>query len=219
MLRRAASLVKRGVFAFRRREEGVSAVEFGLLAPVLVAMLAGALELSGAITSANRATFAADALAEMVSRVTRTITADEMRNFAVTSALVDTDIVRYAKMAGKDVEKAFRVTISSVEFKPKVLGCLALSCEYDAFVVFSYTLNGTARSCGKLTPAAAASQSLSTLPAGVYGPGTLVVVDIETFYSPTLPVRLANTISFKRSSYFRPRYVSRVNYATNCPGY
>jgi Flp pilus assembly protein TadG len=209
----------RTVARFARAREAVSAVEFALLAPVLAIMLGGAVELSGAITASNRSTFVADAVAEMVSRVDHTITETEMKNFAVTSALIDTDIIRYAKATNKDVESAFKITISSVQFKPKKLDCLLFTCKYDAEVVFSYSLNGTARSCGKLTSAPANAQTLSTLPANVFGPGSLVVVDVETFYTPTTPVRISDTISFKRSSYFRPRYLSRINYAKNCKDY
>ena len=67
--------------------------------------------------------------------------------------------------------------------------------------------------------AAADAQSKTTLPTGVYGPGSLVVVDVETFYSSIMPVRLTSALSFKRTSYFRPRYVSRINSDKNCNGY
>lgn len=203
---------------FLRRPDGVSAVEFALLAPVLAIMLGGAVELSGAITASNRSTFVADALAQMVSRVDHTITAAEMKNFAVSAALIDTDIIRYARVSGKPIEEAFKVTVTSVQFEPKVVTCVLLSCDYRAKVVFSYSLNGDVRPCKNLKPSKG-TQTLKTLPADVFGPGSLIVVDVETFYSPIMPIRLAKTISFKRSSYFRPRYISRVNYENNCPAY
>jgi Flp pilus assembly protein TadG len=212
--RRAAGLARR----FCRARSGVSAVEFALLAPVLVTMLGGAVEMSGAITAANRSTYVADSLAEMVSRVDHTITATEMKNFAVAASLVDPDIVRYAKESGKDLEKSFKVTVTSVQFDKKVASCQS-GCSYDAKTVFSYSLNGVARSCGKLAPATGESSSPDGLPADVYGPGSLVMVEVETFYMPVMPIRLSETISFKRSSYFRPRYLSRINYEKNCPGY
>lgn len=204
---------------FRRREDGVSAVEFGMLAPILVVMLTGAVEFSGAITAANRSTHVADALAEMVSRVDHVVTADELKNFSLAAALVDPEIVKYARVSNTPLEQAFKVTISSVQFEPKILTCLLLGCAYDANVVFSYTLNGTKRACGKLTSAAATAQTLATLPSDVYGPGSLVVVDVEVAYATVMPVRLAKTMTFKRSAYFRPRYVPRVQSKNDCSGY
>lgn len=214
----------RGPFGFARRfakrADGVSAVEFGLVAPVLVLMFLGVLELSGTITASNRSTFVADAVAEMVSRVDHTVTSDELKSFAISSALIDPDIVKYARMNNIAVDKAFKITISSVQFEPKVATCLLLGCAYDGKVVFSYTLNGTKRACGKLTPAAADAQTLATLPTDVYGPGSLVVVDVETYHSPIMPVRFkSGPATFKRTSYFRPRYVPRVNSENNCGGY
>ena len=223
MLKALAS-VPAAARAFRRRfargETGVSAVEFGLISPVLVLMFLGVLELSGAITAANRSTFVADAVAEMVTRVDRPVTSDELKSFAIASALIDPDIVKYARTANLSIEQAFKITITSVQFEPKVLTCILLGCAYDANVVFSYTMNGTKRACGKLSPSAAASQSLATLPTDVYGPGSLVVVDVETYYTPIMPVRIkGGPMTFKRSSYFRPRYVSRVESDKDCSGY
>ncbi len=219
-LRRLTQASRRFTLSFAKRSDGVSAVEFGLVAPVLVLMFLGVLELSGTITASNRATFVADAVAEMVSRVDHTVTNDELDSFAISSALIDPDIVKYARLENKKIDKAFKITISSVQFEPKILTCLLLGCEYDAKVVFSYTMNGTKRACGKLTPAAAESQTLTTLPTDVYGPGSLVIVDVETYYTPIMPVRFkSGPATFKRTSYFRPRYVSRVNSDKNCSGY
>lgn len=216
--RSALAAARRRLRRFARRDDGVSAVEFALLAPVLAVMLGGAVELSGAITASNRSTYVADALAEMISRVDHTITASEMKSFVVAAALIDPDIVRYARVSGKPIEEAFKVTVTSVQFKPKIVTCLLLSCDYRAEVVFSYSLNGTERKCKNLK-ASDGEQTSKTLPTKVFGPGSLVVVDVETFYSPVMPIRLANTISFKRSSYFRPRYLPRVNYENNCTSF
>lgn len=216
-LRRPRLRVPSLVARFLRRPDGVSAVEFGLLAPVLAIMLGGAIELSGAITAANRSTYVADAVAEMVSRVDHTVTADELKSYALASALIDTDIIRYARVSGKPIEQAFKITITSVQFEPKLLSCVLLSCEYKGATVFSYTLNGDKRPCGALGKSWNIEKS--SLPAELFGPGSLIIVDVETFYSPVMPIRLSKTISFKRSSYFRPRYLPRINSENNCTQY
>lgn len=202
--------------AFGRDRRGVSAIEFAMLAPVLAAMLAGAVELGGGITASNRATYVADAIGELVSQVSSTITADDMNGFIRTAALIDPDIVRYAAQTGKSLETAAKVTVSSVQFELKDPSCTS-GCEYNAFVVFSAALSGSPRSCGTLTPALI--PALTTLPADVYSSGSIVVVEVEITYRPLMNKIFGKDITFKRSTYFRPRYVSRVNYAKNCPYY
>ncbi|MET0314693.1 MAG: TadE/TadG family type IV pilus assembly protein [Hansschlegelia sp.] len=208
----------RSIVRFGRARRGVAAVEFAMVAPVLVLMLGGVVELGGAITASNRSTYVADALAEMVSRVDHKITSDEMRNYIVSASLVNPDIIRYAAKSGTAIEQAFKVTVSSVQFNKKTASCTS-NCVYEAKVVFSYSMNGAPRACGTLTPAAGSGQTSTTLPTEVFGPGTLVVVDVETFFSPLMTARLPVTVSFKRSAYFRPRSVSRIDYQTNCSGF
>lgn len=214
LLRAPIRLLRR----FIRARDGVSAVEFALISPLLIVLFGGVVELSGTITASNRASFVSDTIAEMASRLDHTATTSELKNFAVAAALVDPDLLHYAAAANLPIEGAYKATITSVQFTPKIPTCLN-NCDYNANVVFSYTMNGTARSCGTLAPAPASSQTYATLPQDVFGPGSLVVVDIEASYQPLKTVRLPTTMVFKRTSYFRPRYVSRVNSQSNCPGF
>jgi hypothetical protein len=39
------------------------------------------------------------------------------------------------------------------------------------------------------------------------------------FFKPLFASVLPLPIKFRRSAYFRPRQVARINAATNCPGY
>lgn len=225
--RRAILGLMRRARRFRSDRRGVSAVEFALIAPLLLLLLGGSLELSGAITASNRATYVADAIGEIVSRTDTTttpLTQADLRNIAVLGALVDPDIVSHAKRSGLEIENAFKATISSVKFAPKTnLVCALLGvCTIEARVVFSYTLNGTARPCGRaLDKSAGKSESPEALPEDLFRSGSLIVVDIETQYRPvtiTNKVWTAPVLSFKRTAFFRPRYVDVVRSDTNCSG-
>lgn len=198
---------------FRRNPDGAAAVELALIAPVLALMIGGSVELGGAITASNRATYVADAIGELVSQTSKTITTDDMNGFIRTAALIDPDIVRYAAQSGKSLEMAAKVTVSSIQFEQKLPACTA-NCEYNAYVVFSEAISGSPRACGS-----ASQPALTVLPADAYSSGSLIVVEVEVTYRPLMSMIIKQDITFKRSTYFRPRYVSRVNYQNNCPYY
>ena len=69
-----------------------------------------------------------------------------------------------------------------------------------------------------------ARPSPTTLPTDTYGPGSVIVVDIDYTYLPLVANRFLSGIQIKRSFYIQPRYVSVVTYqpddggmATSCP--
>ena len=206
-----------GFGSFWRDHAGVSAVEFALVAPVLAMMLVGATELSSAITAGNRATYVAEAIAQMVSQAKGPVSQEDMTSFIKSAALIDPDIATYARVAGKaNLESAANVAVSSIVFTPKDASC-TLDCTFDAHVVFSESLAGSPkRSCGTLMPG---NSGLGSLPARIFSPNSLVVVDVETFYRPLMRWFLPMEISFKRTVYLHPRNVEHVNYRFNCPGF
>lgn len=202
---------------FRRGRDGVAALEFALIAPVLIVLLGGACDFSGAMTTANRATYVAEGIAQMISQTKDTVDSSTMGEFIRTAPLLDPDILAYARRSGTtDLTKAVNVVVSSVVFIPKVSGCID-SCEYDAQTVFSTTVGGwSVRPCGAL---GAGTGSLSKLPKEAFGPSPLVVVDVEMFYRPLMSIFLPSSMSFKRTAFFRPRNVQRINSTSNCSGY
>lgn len=211
-----ARLLRSVTGRFRRSTAGTSAVEFALISPVLVLMLGAAVELSGAVTAGNRATYVAETIAQLVSQSSRSITVAEMHGFIKSAALVDPDILTYAKATGKSVEAAVNIAVTSVEFSQKNPACKT-NCAYDADVVFSEALAGPKRACGKL--AEGSGRSMGTLAPGLFSPSPLVVVDVELFYRPLLTTILGAEISYKRQAFFRPRNIKLINYANNCPGH
>lgn len=217
-------MLMRAFRTWARDRSGIAATEFALLAPVLLVIISGAAELSGAITSSNRATYVADAIGEMVSRTPlgTTLSDDDLQNFALAGVVTNPDIVRYARQAGTSLQGAFKVTISSVAITKKSPLCI-LSCESEANVVFSWSLSGPKRVCGqKLTPASGPTDDLTALPQELFRPGSLVVVDVAVFHRPLVfgfIKYFGGDITFKRSSYFRPRYRDRVDATANCSGY
>lgn len=70
--------------------------------------------------------------------------------------------------------------------------------------------------------------SKTALPADVFGPGSIVVVDIVFSYTPIFGFGLFGTVPIARSAYLSPRYVPLIKYVVvsgddgigaECPGY
>lgn len=221
LFRWISSVVSTPFYRFRRAEGGVSAVEFAIIAPVLFTLFCGSIELSRVVTASNRATFVAETIAQLVSQVDKTLTAKEISAFMATSLLINPDILDYQRQTNVSVDNAVNINVSSVIFTLKIPTC-TVSCEYNAIVIFSQRNNniGPTRSCGLLQPAADnATPSPATLPISMYGPVSLVVVDIQVFIKPIFTFLYTGEVKFTRSAYYRPRLVDRTNSNFNCPGY
>jgi Flp pilus assembly protein TadG len=207
---------RRGVWACRR---GVSAVEFALIAPLLMVLFMGAVDISRAVTAANRAGYVADSIGELVSQATTTLTEAQISGIIQSAPLIDADILAYGRQIGStNLPALVNLTISSVRFSKTDATCVA-NCIYLASTVFSRALAGSVRPCGLLLTAPdSAATTPATLPASTFGPVSLVVVDVAVFFQPIFLKGFPFPGTFRRSSYFRPRQVTQVNAATNCPG-
>ncbi|MBE7186264.1 MAG: pilus assembly protein [Methylobacterium mesophilicum] len=200
--------------AFRDRR-GVAAIEFAFVAPVLALLMLGAPDISSAIMASNRATFVAETIAQLISQTKVTLTDNDINQILQSAPLVDPDILTYARTANTSVENSVSIIATSVAFTLADANCKS-NCKYDANVVFSRALSGSGRQCGKLVPG---SDGSSGLPSEVYSANSIVAVDVTVRFKPLFSNLFFNELSFKRSAYFRPRYVEPVKSTNNCPAY
>ncbi|HWK96361.1 MAG TPA: TadE/TadG family type IV pilus assembly protein [Pseudolabrys sp.] len=118
---------------FARDQRGVSAVEFALVAPVMIGLYFGCVEISDAVSVDRKVSLAAAALANLSSQVT-TISSTEMSNiFDASGAIV----------APYDVGK-MKMTVT----------CISIDASKKATVKWSQTRNGTVKSGTVTLPAA-----------------------------------------------------------------
>ena len=199
---------------------GASAVELALIAPVLMVMFMGSVDVSRSVTAANRASYVADSIAQLVSQTKTTLSEDQISSFIRTAPLIDPDILAYGRQIGShNLPALANVAISSVSFSKTDASCTT-NCVYAAATVFSRALAGPVRPCGALLPASDnAATTSTTLPVSAFGPVPLVVVDVEVFFKPLFLKVFPFPERFRRSAYFRPRQVAQVNAATNCAGF
>ena len=138
MIMRMRSIL--GRFAKDRR--GVSAVEFALLAPLMITLYVGCAEISDGVSADRKVSLTAAALANLAAQVT-TISSTDMTNILDASSAI--------------------ITPYSTSQLSITLTCIAIDASSKATVKWSVTRNGTARSGTVTIPAALAVPSSQLL--------------------------------------------------------
>jgi Flp pilus assembly protein TadG len=217
-----------GCNALRYSTHAVAAVEFALIAPVLVIFMLGLFDLSNGITTWWHLTEAAHAVAQIATvsaaqpDQSNQITATQV-NTAATAAY---PLVPQLATASSAI---FGVTLTSVVFTAGTGANCANG--YCANVAWSMTPQGTApsRSCGTLQPVAdATAPSKTTLPSDAFSAAPLLVVDVFYKFTPLFTRFITSSISMMRTAYLSPRTGTNSQWTTLvnppsttvlCPGY
>ena len=118
-----------------RDQRGVSAVEFALLAPVMIGLYLGCVEISQGVAADRKVSMTAAALANLTAQVT-TISSTDMTNILDASSAI---IVPY-----------------SASLLKMTLTCLKIDANKNVTVKWSVTRGGTANSGTMTIPAALA---------------------------------------------------------------
>lgn len=169
---------------FTRDRSALAALEFALIAPMMVTTLFGSIELTELLACNRRAENTAAAVADVVSRDTE-ITDQELDDlWSAASALM------YPNSA-----TPLKIRVSSVQ----IIGAS------DARVLWSEGHNGYA------PRAEGSSMSAPELPAGLMIPGTSVVVTETSYrYTPPIGVFLNIALDLDQREYRRPRVADPV---------
>jgi len=213
---------------------GVAAVEFALVAPLLLALLLGAVELDNQITAGRRLAQASYSVAQVISEAPNppgTINYMDLQmandSAMVVFPLVLSDSAARGVSWGSDIS----ITISNIVMAKVVTTC-STSCAYTAHVAWSWgaskrpcLINLSAATSDTATPTA------TTLPPDVFAPGSVIVADITYTYRSVFETGLFGTFVMHRSTYLQPRNVTPSSYiqystvsgdpgaTTLCPGY
>jgi Flp pilus assembly protein TadG len=173
--------------AFKRRlrrlagdERGVSAVEFALLAPLMLSLYLGAVELSQGIGAQRKATLTSRTICDLVSQV------QSISNADMTNALNAASAVMAPFPVGN-----LKVTVTSVK----------IDANGNATVDWSDSLNGTARAKGSSVTLPAALKVPSTY---------LIWSEVQYSYKPVIGYVVSGTLLLKDQIYMRPRLSDAV---------
>jgi Flp pilus assembly protein TadG len=172
----------RRIRSFRRNGKGVAAIEFGLLAPFMIAMWLGSIELSQGVSADRKVSHASSALADLITQQTN-LTAVEL------------DDIMDATQA---IMMPFNVNNLSIE----VAG-VRIDANGDTEVMWSETRNGTAPAVGGTYAIPAPLVIPDTF---------LVVARLAYSHTPATAKVITGAIELTDDFFLRPRRSDEITY-------
>ncbi|WP_342162349.1 TadE/TadG family type IV pilus assembly protein [Methylobacterium sp. SD21] len=236
----------RPIRRFLGAERGVAAIEFAVILPILLVLLLTGTQVVIYINASRKVGQVARSISQMVSQAkppsdnsttTATVNALDL-HFSFDAAMVIFPyLLNDAKRQNLSWWGDISINYASIAFLKGNATCndpADQSACYTANVVWTST--GTAQPYGanyrpcstpQLPADNTAAPSRTALPRSVFGPATLIVIDVVFNFTPTLGSKFFPAIKIARSAYVQPRYASLINYdttnndgiATKCPGY
>jgi Flp pilus assembly protein TadG len=171
------SRLTRPLIRLGRDRRAVSAVEFALILPLMLAIYLGGNELSHALTIARKVTHVTSSLGDLVTQ-SKKITNVDMTNILNAAASVMTPYP------------------SGTLLKIKVSG-IAIDANSVAKVAWSDALNDTPLTVNAV---------VTNLPAAVKTPSTFIVTaEVHYSYTPVIGYVMTGTFDLKDQFYLRPR--------------
>lgn len=176
----ATTRVPRILRRFGRDRRGVSAVEFALLAPMMIGLYLGCVEISDGVGADRKVSLTASSLANLAAQVS-TITDADMTNILNASTAI---IAPYSAAN-------LKITVS----------CLNIDSTGKVTVEWSDTRNGTARSVGSSMTIPSALAVPST---------HLIFAEVSYAYTPTVGYTITGTLNLSDTMYMSPRQSATV---------
>ncbi len=175
---------------FARATRGLAAVEFALIAPILVTLFFGVVEGTGALSASRKTLLAANTLSDLVAQETEIAKASLDDLFVGMEDVIDS----------RDITVTFRVV--SVFYD---------TADMKTKVHWSYDSTGA-------QPYAANSVYTGPLEVALFDDTTsLIVAEVEYDYSSPISARIMGPFTFERAASRWPRRSVRVSYCV-APG-
>ena len=205
----------------REMRRGIAGMEFALIAPILVTLVIGVVDITDAIITWRHLSIAAEAVAEIATEMSAQPGGS---NLITATQVWQASTAAFGIMPGWKsglMATSYAITVSSVVIRPTVTGCTT-ACTYVAKVAWSVPFSPGITEIR--TPCAVESQvannlanSLTTLPVGVIGPSPLLVVDIFYEFQPMFVGFITGPIAMLRSAYLQPRIGTNAQYIVYSP--
>jgi Flp pilus assembly protein TadG len=205
---------------FRQDREGVAAVEFAIIAPLLIMTYMGMLEISQGFQASRKLSLFARTAADLTSQGAKEPAAST--DPIPAAELIDiNDASKWIMAPFPLATGQIRLTLSGVVFKDVGGGVL------KAYTDWSVSYGGTRRPCQELSLVSndsAASQT--TVPVGLaMAASTIVVADASYDYKPLLGGNFnsfgggsQSQVTLKQTAYMRPRNTTRITISPLTPG-
>ena len=212
---------------FATRQDGVSAIEFALVLPVLIILLLAGIQIVLYINATRRVEAIASSISEMISQAApQTGLTDTTVNALDLHFGYDATLVLFPYIMKDAAQKNvawwqdISISYASVQFTQipgsNCTGNADQSSCYTANVV--WTSSGTAganyRPClvPQLPADDTAPPSRSTLPRSLFGPGSIIAVDVVFTFVPTFGAKFLQSLKIARSVFVQPRYAPVIKF-------
>ena len=164
----------------RRDQRGAAAVEFAILAPVMIALYFGLVETSEAVLAERKADHAASAIGDLVAQSSGTLTSSDLADIV---AIGQTILSPFST-------SGMQVRISS--FTPNSAGTPAVTWSYSSGMT-------------KLSPG-----TTKTMPITVAAGDSVIYSELKYTFNSPLQFVLPNALTFNEAYYLRPRQTSQI---------
>lgn len=177
--------MQRFLHRFRKDKQGLAAVEFALILPVLITLFFGVVETSMALSCRANVANAASTVSDLVAQDT------EVSNNDITNVFNAATAILYPYSA-----TPVKITVTSIKYDTTTKSLTS------GKVAWSDTKNGTARNVGDTI----------TVPDGLMTADSSVIMTEVTYAysSPTTKV-ITGTVNMTNTYYTKPRRVSAIN--------
>lgn len=198
----------------RRDERAVSAIEFALGAPIFMVLLLMGVDTARYVLATRQVEDVAATIGQMISvNQSGTVNYVDLQFFHDSAMVIYPQVLADSAQQAVPWSKDINISMSSIIFTATPSSCTS-NCTYVPKVLWSG--GSIPRSC-TVMPASVADTSRpssTTLPADVFGSGSIIVVDVSFAFRPTLAPQFMKAMTIARSYYVAPRYVTAINYAT-----
>lgn len=229
---------------FMRAERGVAAIEFAVILPILLVLLLTGIQLVLYINASRKVGQVARSISQMISQVkppdnssTATVNALDLHFGYDATMVIFPYLLNDAKRQNVAWWRNIAINFASIAFTKTTGTCSDPADQSNCYVAnVVWTSTGTSQPYGQmyrpcvvpqLPTDNTATPNPALLPRSVYGPASLIVIDVVFKFTPTFGVGFLPTLTISRSAYVQPRYATLINYdttsndgiASKCPGY
>jgi Flp pilus assembly protein TadG len=235
----------RGLVArFLAGERAMAAVEFALVFPLLLTILLAGTQVIIYINASRKVGQVSRSISQMISQATppgnsttATVNATDLHFSYDATMVIFPYVLGDAKRKNISWYQNISINYASIVFTKISSTCNDPSNQSLCYVAnVAWTTTGTAQPGGdnyrpcivpQLPASNTAPPSRTTLPQSVFGPASLIVIDVVFTFTSTFAAKFVPPIKIVRTAYVQPRYATFVNYdttnndgiATKCTGY
>ena len=203
--------------AFLAHTAGVAFTEFAMITPFVLLLLLGGFDMGRYVLATQRVEAVANSVAQMLGQTglssnavnanDGTVTDTELALYQQSALFTFPDSLAAASQQGVAWSSLLVVNMASIRFRATPNGCTS-SCTYTPRVVWTTGWRSCTNPISQV--ANTATPTATTLPVGVYGPDSQIVVDVQYNFAPTFGSAFLPTIPIVRSAYLAPRNVGIV---------